>query len=901
MAAERERLALAPDQNVGWRLWGPYLSERQWGTVREDASLDGRAWESFTHDQALLRAYRWGEDGLAGISDEKQRLCLALALWNGRDPILKERLFGLTNTEGNHGEDVKEYYFYLDSTPTHSWMQYLYKYPQAAFPYDNLVHTNRARTARQPEYELIDTGIFDANRYFDVLVTYAKASPSDILVDIRVWNRGPDRAGLHLLPTLWFRNTWSAHPEEPRPRLRQVARGLIEARHPTLGTYWLACQATPPLLFTENETDTMRLWNAPNRSQYVKNGINQFLVENQLDAINPEQFGSRVAADYLLNLDPGESSSIRMRLSAADEQRFEDDFDQILTLRRHEADEFYEDVLPPALDEEQRRLVRQAFSGLLWTKQYYSFDVSQWLAEHSVDPTTSNGDVQDVRNKQWSHLVGDDIISMPDKWEYPWYAAWDLAFQSAAFAAVDLDFAKQQLKLLLRREYLHPNGQMPASEWSFDDVTPPVHAWAAYFIHNVEQTLYGTSDPYFLRYAFEKLLLNFTWWINRKDPSGSNVFQGGFLGLDNFGIFDRRQQVPSGGSIEQADGTAWMAFYSQMMLAIALELAPDEPLYEEMAAKFVEHGLRIVAAMNRIGNTGEELWDEQDGFFYDVLRLPDGSAMRLKVRSLDGLLPLCAAVVAPADTVQRLPTFRRHLEWLRDHRPELASQMARLATPGADGRFLFSALDEHKLRRVLEYMLDEEEFLSPFGIRSVSKRHLDHPYMFRIGVHEYSVAYEPAESSTRMFGGNANWRGPVWVPINVLLIRGLEVLGSYYGNDFTIELPTGSGRFVTLNEVARDLSSRLERIFLPDEDGRRPVYGGTEKFHTDPHWRDLILFYEYFHGDNGAGIGASHQTGWTSLVALLSCYFGRGGGARWAATRQSPGATAEVGRISTGA
>jgi hypothetical protein len=890
MTAEHERLAAAPDQAVGWRTWGPYLSERQWGTVREDASPDGSAWESFTHEQARFRAYRWGEDGIAGISDDKQRLCLALALWNGRDPIIKERLFGLTNAEGNHGEDVKEYYFYLDSTPSHSWMRYLYKYPQREFPYDDLVRTNRTRTSQQPEYELIDTGIFDDNRYFDVFVTYAKATPTDILIEITVCNRGPDRAGLHVLPTLWFRNTWAANPDEARPRMRQVARGLIEARHPTLGSYWMVCQGTPPLLFTENETNSERLWNAPNRSQYVKDGINQFLVENQLAAVNPEQFGSRVAADYLVEVDAGDLATLRMRLSAADVQT--DDFDRMLTLRREEADEFYAAILPHGLDDERRHMIRQAYAGLLWTKQYYAFDVSQWLAEHNVDPLNSNGRGPEVRNKQWSHLVGDDVISMPDKWEYPWYAAWDLAFQSAAFSAIDLDFAKQQLKLLLRHEYLHPNGQMPASEWSFDDVNPPVHAWAAYFIHNVETMIHGTSDPYFLRYAFEKLLLNFTWWINRQDPNGRNVFQGGFLGLDNIGIFDRHQPLPTGGYIEQADGTAWMAFYSQMMLAIALELAPDEPLYEELAAKFVEHGLRIVAAMNRIGNTGEELWDQRDGFFYDVLRLPDGSAMRLKVRSLVGLLPLCATVVAPGSTVQRLPTFRRHMEWLRERRPELASQMARLATPGAEGRYLFSALDEHKLRRVLEYLLDEEEFLSPFGIRSVSKRHESQPYMFRVGGHEYRVTYEPAESSTGMFGGNSNWRGPVWVPINMLVIRAIEVLGMYYGDEFTVELPTHSGNYVTLSEVARDLATRLESIFLPDLDGRRPVYGGTDVFHSDPHWRDLILFYEYFHGDNGAGIGASHETGWTALVGILSTYFARRGTqARWM-EREKVGITA---------
>ncbi|HEY1294771.1 MAG TPA: glucosidase [Chloroflexota bacterium] len=875
MTAERDRLIEAREQQAGWRTWGPYLSERQWGTVREDLSPDGSAWTSFSHDQARSRAYRWGEDGIAGISDDKQRLCFALAFWNGRDPILKERLFGLTNNEGNHGEDVKEYYFYLDSTPTHSWMRFLYKYPQAAFPYEDLVRNNAQRSAQQPEYELIDTGVFDDDRYFDVFVTYAKASPTDLLAEIELHNRGPEPASLHVLPNLWFRNTWAwGHPER-RPHLRQLSPGLVEATHPTLGTYRLACQGTPPLLFTENESNSERLWGSPNASQYVKDGINTFVVEGRMDTVNPEQFGTRVAADYLVEVPSGGSQRLRLRLSSADTQPYDTDFDQVLSERRREADEFYSTITSPQMSDDQRNVVRQAFAGLLWSKQYYSFDVAQWLSAHGVDPFARDGHASSMRNAQWPHLVSDDVISMPDKWEYPWYAAWDLAFHAVALSVVDPDFAKQQLKLLLRHEYLHPNGQLPAYEWSFDDVNPPVHAWAAYFINNLERAREGEGDPHFLRYAFEKLLLNFTWWLNRKDPDGNNVFQGGFLGLDNIGIFDRSQPLPTGGSLEQADGTAWMAFYCQMMLAIALELAPDEPLYEEMAAKFLEHGLRIVAALDHVGDTGEQLWDDQDGFFYDVLRLPDGSATRLKVRSLVGLLPMCATVVAATAAIQALPTFRQHVAWLVEHRPELAKQMKRLGVPGEAGLHLFSALDEDKLRRILRIVLDENEFLSEFGIRSVSKRHLDAPYTFRVGGTEYRVGYEPAESSTRMFGGNSNWRGPIWVPINALVIRALELLGAYYGDKVTVELPTGSGNYVTLGEVARDLAGRLERIFLRDADGRRPVYGGTEKFQTDPYWRDLLLFYEYFHGDNGAGIGASHQTGWTAGVALLSCYFDR--------------------------
>ncbi|MBV9547727.1 MAG: glucosidase, partial [Chloroflexi bacterium] len=661
--AEHERLNEASAQGVKWRTWGPYLSERQWGTVREDTSADGSAWTSFSHDQARSRAYRWGEDGLAGISDDKQQLCFALALWNGRDAILKERLFGVTNGEGNHGEDVKEYYFYLDSTPTHSWMRYLYKYPHAAYPYNDLVRTNAHRSAHDPEYELIDTGVFDSNRYFDVFVNYAKAAPGDLLIEIEVWNRGPEPESVHVLPTLWFRNTWSWGTPEPRPRLRQVAPGLVEATHAKLGKYRLVCQGTPPLLFTDNESNCQRLWGLPNRSQYLKDGIDAFLVGGDLNAINPEQFGTKIAADYFVHVSPGACVRLRLRLSAADEQQsFSTDFDEVLAQRRREADEFYASITPDTLSDDRKSMVRQAFSGLLWSKQYYAFDVATWLADHGINPYDGADPQRQVRNVDWPHLVGDDIILMPDKWEYPWYAAWDLAFHAAVMVVIDPEFAKQQLKLLLRHEYLHPNGALPAYEWSFDDVNPPVHAWAAYFIYNVERVVHGRSDPYFLRYAFEKLLLNFTWWLNRKDPNGSNIFQGGFLGLDNIGIFDRSQPLPTGGSLEQADGTAWMAFYSQMMLAIAIELAPDEPLYEEMAAKFLEHGLRIVTAMGRIGGTGG-LWDEEDGFFYDVLRLPDGSTMRLKVRSLVGLLPICAAVVARRELVRGLPTLLEHVAW----------------------------------------------------------------------------------------------------------------------------------------------------------------------------------------------------------------------------------------------
>jgi hypothetical protein len=874
MPSEQERLATAaPAGAVSWRTWGPYLSERQWGTVREDTSPDGQAWDSFTHDQARSRAYRWGEDGLAGISDDKQRLCFALALWNGRDPILKERLFGLTNREGNHGEDVKEYYFYLDSTPTHSSMRYLYKYPQRAYPYDDLVATNRQRTGADPEYELLDTGVFDDDRYFDVFVTYAKASPTDLCIEITVCNRGPEPASLHVLPTLWFRNTWAWGHDEPRPSLHQVSPGLINARHPVLGEYTLLCQGTPPLLFTDNESNTQRLWGQPNTVPFVKDGVNDFVVGNRLDAINPDRFGTRVAADYLLEVAAGGAETIRLRLAAADADPFGVDFDGVLEARRQEADAFYAEVLPKDLSADQRQLVRQAYAGLLWTKQYYSLDVAAWLSAHGVTSTDRSARARSFRNAQWPHMVSDDIISMPDKWEYPWYAAWDLAFQAVALAPVDLAFAKEQLQLLLRHEYLHPSGQLPAYEWSFDDVNPPVHAWAAYFIFNLEKLRTGLGDSQFLRYAFEKLLLNFTWWVNRKDPTGSNVFQGGFLGLDNIGVFDRNQTLPSGGTLEQADGTAWMVFYCQMMLAISLELAPDEPLYEEMAAKFLEQGLRIIAAMDRVDDDESDLWDDQAGFFYDVLRLPDGSATRLKVRSLVGLLPLCAAIVAPANQLSVLPNFRRHVDWIREHRPELGQFLQDLSRPGANDWYLFSALDERKLRRVLEHLLDEREFLSPYGIRSLSREHLDAPFALTIDGIEHRVAYDPAESPMRMFGGNSNWRGPIWVPINTLIIRALDRLAVYYGDQFTIDLPTGSGHALTLAEVARELAGRLARIYEPDARGQRAVYGAASRFQSDPHWRDLLLFYEYFHGDTGAGLGASHQTGWTALIGALTWYF----------------------------
>jgi hypothetical protein len=884
LTAEEVRMEAARQQGTPWRKWGPYLSERQWGTVREDYSDTGNAWDYFTHDHARSRAYRWGEDGLAGVSDDKQQLCFALALWNGKDAILKERLFGLTNSEGNHGEDVKEYYFYLDSTPTHSYMKYLYKYPQAAFPYDDLVKTNRGRTREEMEYELLDTGVFDEDRYFDVVVEYAKADPEDLLIKISAANRGPAAATLQVLPTLWFRNTWSWKEGTPKPELTQVPGGptasVISATHADLGARYLYCEADPPLLFTENETNRERLFGAPSRTPYVKDGINNYVVSGQADAVNPAKVGTKAAAHYQLSVGAGKTEVIRLRLSPTPPAKAKGvksplgtSFDGVVADRRQEADAFYDTITPPAVGEDAANVMRQALAGMLWTKQYYYFDLDEWLAEHGAHPLTGDRR-REMRNREWVHMVNDDIISMPDKWEYPWYAAWDLAFHTIALSMADPDFAKQQLTLMLNDLYLHPNGQIPAYEWNFGDVNPPVHAWASLFMYTLEKQRTGTGDIEFLKDAFQKLLINFTWWVNRKDLTGKNVFQGGFLGLDNIGVFDRSSPLPTGGHLEQADGTAWMAFYAQNMLELALELALHDPVYEDMALKFIEHFFWIAGAMDRMGETADELWDEEDGFFYDVLRLPDGTAMRLKVRSLVGLLPLCATSVISKEFLGRFPRAAQRIRQFLQKHPELVANLPSPTKPGIEGRCLLAVLDETKLRRVLARMLDEERFLSPHGIRSLSRWHKDHPFTFQVHEEEYRVEYLPAESNTGMFGGNSNWRGPIWFPMNALIIRGLLQFYTYYGDSFTVECPTGSGRQMTLFEVARELANRLAKIFLRNEVGQRPVYGGTAKFHTDPHWRDHILFYEYFHGDNGAGLGASHQTGWTGLVARLIQIFG---------------------------
>src|SRR6516162_136485 len=871
---EQKRLNVAREQGVPWKKWGPYLSERQWGTVREDYSEDGNAWDYFSHDQSRSRAYRWGEDGLAGLSDDQQQLCFALALWNGRDPILKERLFGLTNSESNHGEDVKEYYFYIDSTPTHSYMKYLYKYPQGEYPYNDLVQTNRHRSREKFEYELLDTGIFDEDKYFDVFVEYAKADPEDVLIKVSVHNRGPQAAKLHVLPTLWFRNTWSDGEGGPKPVVH-ANKGAVVASHPKLGEYTLQCDDAQELLFTDNETNNQRLWGQPNSTPFVKDGFHEYVVSGNGNAVNPAKMGTKAAVHYVLDVPAGGSKVVRLRLSAKPPANPFRNFDEIFAERLADANEFYDRITPKNLTEDEKRVHRQALAGMLWSKQYYYFDLDKWLLEHDAHPILGSKKGRS-RNAEWFHMLNSDVISMPDKWEYPWYAAWDLGFHTIALSLVDFDFAKEQLLLMLRSLYAHPNGQIPAYEWNFSDVNPPVHAWATLFLFNIEKEL-GRADLRFLERAFQGLMLNFNWWVNRKDPEGRNVFAGGFLGLDNIGVFDRSAQLPTGGHLDQADGTAWMAFYCQNMLEIGLILSDTDPMYEEIAYRFLEHFLWITYAMDRIGVNHDEMWDSQEGFFYDLLHFPNGDAVRLKVRSMVGLLPLCASTVFEAGVVSRHPRLFELLNLFMKRHPEVVEKIAPAdeRASGYAGRRLLAVCNKVKIERILDYMLDENEFLGPYGIRSLSRYHLDHPFLFRVGREEYKVRYLPAESNTAMFGGNSNWRGPVWMPVNGLLIRALLNLYQFYGDDFKVECPTGSGKMLTLFEVAKEIGRRLSSIFLRDENGRRPVYGGGKRFQEDPHWNDYILFYEYFHGDNGAGLGASHQTGWTGLIARTLDLFAR--------------------------
>jgi hypothetical protein len=878
MNAERQRLREADETGVPWRRWGPYLSDRQWGTVREDYSADGEAWAYVSHDQARSRAYRWGEDGIAGISDDEQQLCLGVAMWNGRDPIIKERFFGVTNAEGNHGEDVKEYYFYLDNTPTHSYMRMVYKYPHRRFPYDDLVATNRSRGRTEFEYELLDTGVFAESRYFDVVVEYAKATPEDMLMRITVHNRGPEAVELRLLPTLWFRNTWD--DGSARPSLREVPEvpgaAVVAAAHERIGDRWLLCLGADRLLFTENETNTERLFGTPNASPYVKDSIDRYVVRGHTGAVNPHRTGTKVAVDMSLLLPPGGSSTVRLRLTddpvvagMAADRTSPAAFDGIVERRRAEADEFYAGLLAPELGDAERLVVRQALAGMLWSKQYFGYDVERWLTEHGVDAL----DTRDVRNGDWFHLVSHDVIAMPDTWEYPWFAAWDLAFHAVVLGLVDITFAKHQLDLLLSRRFLHPNGQIPAYEWNFGDVNPPVHAWATYLLYELEKTRTGHGDRAWLETAFHKLAKNFAWWVNRKDIDGRNVFQGGFLGLDNIGVFDRSAPLPTGGHLDQADGTAWMALYSQNMLQIALELATEDPTYLEQALTFFEHFAWIAVAVNRSVGKAESMWDEDDGFFYDLLRLPDGSTTRMRVRSMVGLLPLAAATVFDPQVTDRYPQLLDQVREFTARHPSVESVLTPGRFRGEDGHHVLALFDEHRLRRILAHLLDEDEFLSPYGIRSLSRHHAEHPYGLEVDGRWYQVSYLPAESDTGMFGGNSNWRGPVWFPMNALVIRALLNLYVGYGDGFTVECPTGSGRQLTLFEVAREISDRLTRIFLPDAGGHRPCHGGQFVFAEDPHWRDLVTFSEYFHGDNGAGLGASHQTGWTGLVAVFSNLF----------------------------
>ncbi len=871
MTNEEKRLAESRSRTKHWKRWGPYLSERAWGTVREDYSADGDAWDFFPHEHARSRAYRWSEDGIAGISDRRQLICFALALWNERDSILKERLFGLTGKEGNHGEDVKECYYYLDNTPTHSYMKYLYRYPQAEFPYAQLVNENRRRSRKDPEYELVDTGVFDASRYFDVFVEYAKGDVEDILIKITATNHGPESARLRLLPTIWFRNTWSWDGSTIRPRIWSVP-GAIALEHPELGKRWLYYDGSAELLFTENETNRHRLFNLDESGFCKKDGINDYVVHGTKEAISGQQTGTKAAAHYAFDIPAGGSISVRLRLTNVDFERQQatpfGTFDALLSIRKHEADDFYETVIPRDLSPDAQNVMRQGFGGLLWSKQFYHYVVREWLEGDPANPPPPAGRTNG-RNHDWPHLYNADVISMPDKWEYPWYAAWDLAFHCVSLALVDPDFAKEQLVLLLREWYMHPNGQFPAYEWALGDVNPPVHAWAAWRVYKIDKKRHGQGDRAFLERVFHKLLLNFTWWVNRKDTEGMNIFQGGFLGLDNIGVFNRSEPLPTGGHIEQSDGTSWMAMYTLNLLAIAMELATQDPAYEDVASKFWEHFIYIAYAMNHRGHDGVGLWDEKDGFFYDVIKFPDGGHAPVRIRSMVGLIPLFAVETLEPGLLQRLPGFKRRMEWFIDNRPDLTQNVACMRTSGMGERRLLSIIGADQLRQILQIMLDEQEFLSPHGIRALSLYHREHPYVLAVEGKEHRVDYEPGESSTDLFGGNSNWRGPIWFPMNYLLIESLQKFHHYLGDNFRVEYPARSGKMVTLSQVAVELSHRLTRIFLRDETGHRAIYNGMERFRTDPNWSDHILFYEYFHGDTGQGLGASHQTGWTALVAKL--------------------------------
>jgi hypothetical protein len=866
--AEQLRMQAQNSDTAAWHRWGPYLSERQWGTVREDYSAHGEAWDSFSHDQARSRAYRWGEDGIAGFSDDKQRLCLGLALWNGRDPILKERLFGLTNSEANHGEDVKELYYYLDATPSHSYLKMLYKYPQQEFPYNQLIEENRRRGKDATEFELMDTGVFDDDRYFDVFVEYAKAGVDDILMRVSAHNRGAEDAPLHILPQLWFRNTWAWGYDATRPALSADETDCIVVEHPTLGIYHCHFDGDPGLLFSDNDTNAARLYGLP-ASGHVKDAFHEYLIHANHNAVNPLQNGTRAAGHFSFTIPAHGMVQVRLRLSSGHNAHPFDDFDQVFETRCAEADEFYAELQADLADDDAKMIQRQALSGMIWSKQFYYYDIPQWLngdpAMPAPPPERRHG-----RNSQWKHLNNADIISMPDTWEYPWYAAWDLAFHCITLAMVDPEFAKKQLLLMTRVWYMHPNGQIPAYEWAFDDVNPPVHAWAVWEVYKTERDgSGGNGDLDFLERSLHKLILNFTWWVNRKDADENNIFQGGFLGLDNIGVFDRSAPLPTGGHIDQADGTSWMAMYCLNLMRIALELALHNRVYEDIATKFFEHFLYIAEAMSNIGDQGVGLWDEDDQFFYDVLRFPSGELMPLRVRSMVGLIPLYAVEILEPELLDRLPDFKRRLEWFFNYRPDLAALVSHWNEPGRGNRRLLSLLRGHRMKRLLRRMLDETEFLSDYGVRSLSRVHLEQPYIFDCMQHPLSVQYQPAESESGLFGGNSNWRGPVWLPVNYMMVTSLRRFAEFYGPDFRIECPTGSGNLLSIDEVADELATRLTRLFRKDENGHRTVFGDDEKSQNDPHFRDYILFHEYFHGDSGRGVGASHQTGWTGLVAKL--------------------------------
>ncbi len=871
--AEQQRICSYREAHSNWKKWGPYLAERAWGTVREDYSPDGNAWQYFSHDMAPSRTYRWNEDGIAGICDRHQRICLALALWNGKDPILKERMFGLSGPEGNHGEDVKEYYFYLDNTPTHSYMKMLYKYPQSAFPYDQLKQTNRQRGYGQLEYELIDTGVFDENRYFDVFIEYAKANEEDILSRYTVINRGPEQAVCTLLPTVWFRNTWGwgygekgpSGDEKGKPSLQKKEEGAIELLHPVEGSYHFYCKGAPQLLFTENESNLHKLYGIPNETPYVKDAFHSYLIGGDQNAVNPLSTGTKCAALYRTELAPGAEEVFCVRLSQTALTDPFADFDAHLAKRKEEADAYYAALQPPKLKEEVRLVQRTALAGLLWSKQFYYLDVEQWLRGDPRVPAARKV----KRNRDWTHLTSFDIFVMPDKWEYPYFCAWDTAFHCIPMLLVDPDFAKRQIELMTREWYLHPSGQLPAYEWNFSDVNPPVLAWSAWRAYKIDAKMSGTPDRAFLKGIFNKLLMNFTWWVNRKDEEGNNVFQGGFLGLDNISVFDRSAPLPTGGHIDQSDGTAWMAFYSVIMMRIALHLSLEEPYYQDIATKFFEHFLRIAQAMTNCGGQGHSLWDPQDGFFYDALHLPSDQIIPLKVRSLVGLLPLLAVETLEPEMMEKLPVFARRVDWFVSKRPNVSCNIACVYRPGVGHRRLLSILTEDRLVSVLKYLLSETEFLSDYGIRSVSKYHEANPYTFHVNGQTHTVRYLPAESDNGLFGGNSNWRGPIWFPINFLLIESLQKYHHYYGDTIKLEFPTGSGNFLNLWDISQELSKRMIRLFLRNEEGKRPFFGAIQKFQEDPHFKDLFLFNEYYHGDNGAGIGASHQTGWTALIAKL--------------------------------